>query len=88
MVLLVGPSGVGKERLVRNEVRRLNEPIVDDRRSLRAVFFTAPSPQRGSFVWTAFWQRWLDALYDPLPECKVNRELKRDRLAEGLLTRR
>ena len=86
MGLVVGPSGVGKERLVRNEVRRLNKPIVDDRGSLRAISFTAPSPQRGSFVWTAFWHRWLEALDDPLPECKVNRELKRDRLVEGVLT--
>ena len=87
MVLVVGPSGVGKGRLCRKEVQRLNQPIVNDPRSLRAVFFTAPSPQRGSFVWTAFWTRWLRALDDPLPECKVDRELKRERLAEGVLTR-
>ena len=87
MGLVVGASGVGKGRLVRNQVRRLNKPIVEDPRSLRAVFFTAPSPQRGSFIWTAFWHRWLDALDDPLPECKVNRELKRDSLVEGALTR-
>ena len=86
LVLLVGPSGVGKDRLVRKEVERLNKPILDDPRSLRAVLFTAPSPQRGSFAWSAFWRRWLRALDDPLPEWKVDRELKKDRLFEGVST--
>ena len=86
LVLLVGPSGVGKDRLVRKEVQRLNEPIVDDPRSLRAVVFTAPSPQRGSFAWTAMWLRWLRALDDPLPEYKVDREFKKNRLFEGIST--
>ena len=84
LVLLVGPSGVGKESLVLSELRRLNEPIGDDPRLLRAAYFVAPSPQRGSFSWSALWTRWLDALDDPLPECKVDREFKRDRLSEGV----
>ena len=84
LVLLVGPSGVGKERLVLKEVERLNKPIRDDPRRLRAVFFTAPSPQRGSFAWSAFWDRWLRALGDPLPECKVDREFKKHRLSQGV----
>ena len=83
IILMVGASGVGKDRLVRTEVQRLNEPILHDPRSLRAVRFTVPSPQRGSFPWSAFWGRWLHALDDPLPECKVNRELKKERLIEG-----
>ena len=86
LVLLVGPSGVGKDRLVLKEVERLNEPIRDDPRSLRAVVFPAPSAQSGSFAWSAFWRRWLGALGDPLPECKVDREFKKDRLFEGVST--
>ena len=66
--------------------QRLNEPIFHDRRLLRAVLFPAPSPQRGSFPWSAFWRRWLRALDDPLPECKVDRDFKRDRLVEGVST--
>ena len=84
LVLVVGPSGVGKERLVLKEVERLNKPIRDDPRRLRAVFFTAPSPQRGSFAWSAFWDCWLRALGDPLPECKVDRAFKKHRLSEGV----
>ena len=84
LVLLVGPSGVGKERLVRKEVERLNKPVLKDPRLLRAVYFGAPSPQRGSFAWTAFWDGWLRALDDPLPEYKVDRRLKKDRLTQGV----
>ena len=86
LVLLVGPSGVGKDRLVLKEVQRLNEPIRDDPRLLRAVLFAAPSPQRGPFPWSAFWRGWLRALDDPLPECKVDRGFKKDRLFEGVST--
>ena len=86
LVLLVGPSGVGKGKLGRKEVQRLNEPILDDLQSQRAVFFTAPSPQHGSFAWSAFWHCWLRALDDPLPECKVDREFKKNRLLEGVST--
>lgn len=84
LVLVVGPSGVGKGRLVLKEVERFNKPILDDLRRLRAVFFTTPSPQRGSFAWSALWDRWLRALGDPLPECKVDREFKKRRLSEGV----
>ena len=84
LLYLGGPSGVGKDELVRKEVQHLNEPILDDPRLLRAVCFTAPSPQRGSFPWSAFWHCWLRAVHDPLPEFKVDRELKRDRLFEGV----
>lgn len=86
LVLLVGSSGVGKDRLVRKEVERLNEPIRDDLQSLRAVHFSAPSPQRGPFPWSAFWRHWLRALEDPLPDCKVDREFKRERLSRGTST--
>ena len=86
IVLLAGPSGVGKDEIVIKEVQRLNEPILDDPRLLRAACFTAPSPQRGSYSWSALWHRWLCALEDPLPECKVDRELRRDRLSEGVWT--
>ena len=83
LVLLIGPSGVGKGVLIRFLIERLNTPVASDPRVLRAVIFRAPSPYSPTFPWKAFWIAWLDTLADPLPDRKVERGARRQRQVVG-----
>ena len=80
LLLLVGPSGVGKDTLARGLVGELNLPVLDTPALLHAVMVTAPAPHRRAFSWRDLWFDVLRALEEPLPERKVDREAA----AEGL----
>ena len=73
LVLLAGPAGVGKGRLVEAIRADLNLPVRDDARFLRAAVVRASNPHRRAFSWRAFFIACLEALSDPLPEDKVQR---------------
>lgn len=80
LLLLVGPSGVGKDTLARNLVDELNLPVLDTPALLRAAMVAAPAPHRRAFSWRDLWFDVLRALEEPLLERKVDREAA----AEGL----
>ena len=71
LTLLIGASGVGKTRLVAFIVERLNRFLKGPGR-IPAVALVAPTSQRTGFSWKAFWERFLTALEDPLPDRKVD----------------
>ncbi len=84
LVLLVGPSGVGKGTLIRVLLRELNGPVEGDPAAVRAVSFRAPSPHGPTFPWKAFWKAWLIVMQDPLPDRKVDRKKALSRMANTL----
>ena len=73
LVLLAGPAGVGKGRLIEAIRADLNLPVRDDPRFLRAAVVRASNPHRRAFSWRAFFIACLEVLSDPLPEDKVER---------------
>lgn len=73
LVLLVGAAGVGKEALIRDVVKEMNEPVSHKPRYLNAAVLVAPTPHELEFSWKALWVEILDALHDPLPERKADR---------------
>ena len=72
LVLLVGPSAVGKGTLIRAVIEKFNAPVERNPKAIRAITVRAPSPQSSRFPWKAFWIACLDAMFDPLPERKVS----------------
>ena len=79
LVLLCGASGVGKGRLVEAVVEELNREVGADRRRVRAVVVRTMAPTQNRFSWRDQSFRILDALGDPLPERKTDREGAADR---------
>ncbi len=71
LTLLIGASGVGKTRLALSLVQRLNGLLARPGR-IPAIALVAPTSQRTMFSWKAFWERFLTALEDPLPQAKVD----------------
>lgn len=71
LTFLIGVSGVGKTRLVLSLVERLNRHLSSPGR-IPAVYLVAPTPQRKSFTWKGFWERFLTLLEDPLPQLKID----------------
>ena len=85
--LLLGVPGVGKTVLAGVLVLALNRSVSDDPSKVRAALVTAPAPHRKGFSWREFWIAVLDALHDPLPACKVDREAMADALRRGVATK-
>lgn len=83
LILLVGPSGVGKGVLISKFVEEMNEPVRDDPRLLNAVSVTAPRPRTSSSIWIPFWKEVLRAAHDPLRNAKVDREARRRQAWSG-----
>ena len=79
LTLLLGVSGVGKTRLVLSLVDRLNRLLARDGR-IPAVALVAPTSQRAVFSWKAFWERFLAALDDPLPQHKIHPQVRAEAL--------
>ena len=84
LVLVTGPSGVGKNTLSDHLVAELNEPVRDDRRRLRAISVRAPTPRRRAFSFRELWKAVLRGLEDPLVDYKVDRLRKLSALRAGL----
>ena len=87
MVLLVGPTGVGKGTLVYTLVEELNAPIQDDPRVIRAIYFRCPSSHGTRYPWFSFYFNWSDALHEPLPGRKIDHMRIEGRLQKGLSNR-
>lgn len=85
--LLLGVPGVGKTVLAGTLVTQINRSVSEDPSNVRAVAVTAPAPHRKAFSWREFSIAVLDALDDPLPACKVDREAVADALRRGVSTR-
>ena len=83
LVVLVGPSRVGKGALIRALVKELNAVVERDPSKLRAAIVRAESAFRKAFSWKRFWVLCLRAVGDPLPECKVNRALPARGVSRG-----
>ena len=82
LVLLVGPSGVGKGRLIRHLTDDFNAPIRHDPCSRRAAVVCASNPSTPRFSFREFYMDLLEALDEPLPEKKVDRVALLDRTLE------
>ena len=83
MVLLVGPTGVGKGTLVYTLVEELNVPVQDDPVAIRAIYFRCPSAHGTRYPWFSFYYNWSDALQEPLPGRKIDHERLEAHLREG-----
>ena len=67
MLMLVGPTGVGKTTLIKFSIEKLNQ-FVDDNPELgysKPVVLEARSPEVGSFSWSGFYFEALEALNEP-----------------------
>ena len=73
MVLLLGPSRVGKGALIRSITDKMNASVVDEPSKIPAAIVRARVPHRKAFSWRTFWIDALRALEDPLAHRKVNR---------------
>ena len=72
MVVLIGPSRVGKGAILDAYVNELNAEVEETSKILAAIV-RAESAHRKVFSWKRFWIQCLRAIQDPLPERKVNR---------------
>ena len=86
LVLLTGPSGVGKDCLGDHVVAELNQRVDEDPRLVSAVKLDASTPRRGPFSFKHFWETLLLQLADPLVDCKVDRDQKLFNLRAGFRT--
>jgi hypothetical protein len=70
LVIVVGPSGVGKSTLVRKLHQKiLNESVAtmkSDPGVIPIVLVVAISPDKGAFDWTDFYERFLKAANEPM----------------------
>src|SRR6267142_2988223 len=70
LVVVVGPSGVGKSRLVRKLHQKiLNESAATMKSNpglIPIVLVDAVSPDSGTFDWTDFYERFLKAANEPM----------------------
>ena len=83
IVFLVGTTGVGKGVLAETMAEELNEPVKDDPFEVRAVVSKSSSPHGNTFSWSETYLGVLEAAEDPLPEEKVDREERLQRLRRG-----
>ena len=74
LVFLVGPPGAGKTALLENVVQDFNADIGSDLHRLHAVLLETCVPTHNRFPWRDQLMAILDALGDPLPHRKINRE--------------
>ena len=80
LVLLTGVSGAGKTAVIEALAGDMNAPIVEDRKRLHAVVLETLSPSHNRFPWRDQLEAILDALEDPLPGRKIDREAYADSL--------
>ena len=80
MVLVIGPTRVGKGALVQDLVRELNEPVLDIHDQLRAVVVTAPTAQGRAFNMGDLWKDTQVAMGEPLVNRKVDLDAEHLRL--------
>lgn len=83
LVVLVGPSRVGKGALLRALDQELNAVVEEKPSELRSAIVRTESAFRRAFSWKRFWVLCLRAVGDALPECKVNREMPACGVARG-----
>ena len=76
---LIGVSGVGKTRVAHFLAERLNGRFAAPG-WVPVVVLVAPTAQRQTFSWKAFWERLLCALYDPLPGDKIHPRVRAEAL--------
>lgn len=75
LILVFGPTGVGKTTLRRGIERALTESVApelsQDRERLPVAGVEAVAPEQGNFDWLDFYQRTLHSLHEPLIQDKV-----------------
>ena len=84
LILLTGPTGVGKGRLVETVAEKLNRSVADESRLVRAAVVRTLSPTQNRFPWRDQSIRILEALEDPLPGRKLDRAAAAARLCPAL----
>ncbi|CKE98472.1 AAA family ATPase [Bacillus paranthracis] len=76
IVLIVGPSGVGKSRLFDETLRSIlidmTKELEIDRSMIPISGIELPNPDLGKFNWKDFYYRALNALNEPLIKQKIN----------------
>jgi hypothetical protein len=76
LVFLVGPTGVGKTRLLHRSVEKVNETALPelevDQGKIPIFGVEAKSPEDSSFDWKDFYIRILKAIYEPLIDQKIS----------------
>lgn len=83
IVFLVGTTGVGKGVLADTMVEELNEPVKNSPFEVRAICSKSSSPHGNVFSWSETYLDALVAAIDPLPEEKVDRDERLQRLRRG-----
>lgn len=80
LILIVGPTGVGKTTLLQRIVRQLIEDAARDPTTtpghIPLLALEAPSPDSGNFSWKDFYTRALMVLHEPMMGYKVTYEVR------------
>lgn len=92
LILLIGPTGVGKTTLLDHLEKRLCEEAVPHLQEhpghLPVVKFLASTPATGQFKWADFFTRGLLAIREPLVNCKVDPQAQAPREGRSSFTPR
>jgi len=79
LILVVGPTGVGKTTLLQRAVKQLIEEAVGDPRTtpghLPVIAMEAASPDSGNFSWKDYFTRALLALDEPMLADKITYDI-------------
>ncbi|UUV23641.1 MULTISPECIES: TniB family NTP-binding protein [Lysinibacillus] len=78
VIMVVGPSGVGKSRLfeqtIRSILKDMAEDIEQDKSIIPVTGIELPNPDLGKFNWKDFYYRVLTSLNEPLIDFKIDYE--------------
>jgi DNA transposition AAA+ family ATPase len=76
IILLIGPTGVGKTTLIKKVIKQITnearEDMNKDKSLIPIVCVEATSPDSGEFNWKDFFKRCLEALEEPLIDNKID----------------
>ncbi|QFF99911.1 AAA family ATPase [Psychrobacillus glaciei] len=76
IIMVVGPSGVGKSRLfnaaIKSVLKDMEEDIYNDRSIIPITGIELPNPDLGKFNWKDFYYRVLTSLNEPLIDYKID----------------
>lgn len=76
VIMIVGPSGVGKSRLFEQTLISVSKDMAEEMEQDRSIIpitgIELPNPDLGKFNWKDFYYRVLSSLKEPLIDCKID----------------